>query len=595
MKVGQEVAEYFEDLPSILTSKLIRTDAELDHVLLSGSGARVQTINLHHLYLASVDPKFRESIAAADFVTADGWPVKWLVSPLAPSVSRVTGSEFVERLLAGETQPKRLALVGASERAGAEFEKLATAAGHLVVYREHGQATEWDAVRIARDLRERQADVVLVAVTPPLGELFAHQLTDARPQAAVIAVGGSIDMVTGLQVRAPAWAGRLRLEWLHRLAGNPRRLTRRYLMQCAPAFARFVVPARRRHARRIAQLSTPVTVAHIGISGDRPGGMAQVVNEYLSWEPALVQQYAILSTRGKRDPLSLVLGPIAALRLALLRLRKRPSVAVFHLSEDGSFLREGALLRLAASMGIRTIAHIHGANFDEFARTRPVLARGVLARANQALVLSERSMAALRALEIDSIRVNNPVYLPSAIAEKEKLIVFCGELSERKGVDVLVAAWRRVATDMPDWELVLAGPSTLSVEVPSDLHRVSVVGPLSHSDAMALCDRASIAVLPSRDEALPMFLLEAMARGCFSIGTPVGHVSDLLADGAGALVRVGDAADLAAALTAATEDHDVRASTAAKGRARVEAAYSSTVVREHLEEVWSSVALGQAS
>jgi glycosyltransferase involved in cell wall biosynthesis len=70
------------------------------------------------------------------------------------------------------------------------------------------------------------------------------------------------------------------------------------------------------------------------------------------------------------------------------------------------------------------------------------------------------------------------------------------------------------------------------------------VAPSVVQDALA---SASIAVLPSREEAFPMFLVEAMAHGCAIVATDVGGVRELMGD-AGVLVPADDADALGAAL-----------------------------------------------
>ncbi|MBM3271646.1 MAG: WecB/TagA/CpsF family glycosyltransferase, partial [Candidatus Sericytochromatia bacterium] len=60
------------------------------------------------------------------------------------------------------------------------------------------------------------------------------------PTTVNIGVGASIDFLAGRVRRAPAWIGRLGLEWLFRLALEPRRLWRRYLLRDLPFLARLL-------------------------------------------------------------------------------------------------------------------------------------------------------------------------------------------------------------------------------------------------------------------------------------------------------------------------------------------------------------------
>ena len=84
-------------------------------------------------------------------------------------------------------------------------------------------------------------DVLLACVSFPKQELFAHALRIAgRERGVTLCVGASVDFLTGRQHRAPAIFQRLSLEWLHRLASQPRRMFRRYVVEGPAIFGWFV-------------------------------------------------------------------------------------------------------------------------------------------------------------------------------------------------------------------------------------------------------------------------------------------------------------------------------------------------------------------
>jgi exopolysaccharide biosynthesis WecB/TagA/CpsF family protein len=77
----------------------------------------------------------------------------------------------------------------------------------------------------------------LVAVGDPQGVIISHRLIErGNARGLALAIGASIDFMTGKQRRAPAWMQRAGMEWLHRLFSNPRRLARRYLVRCPRFF-----------------------------------------------------------------------------------------------------------------------------------------------------------------------------------------------------------------------------------------------------------------------------------------------------------------------------------------------------------------------
>jgi N-acetylglucosaminyldiphosphoundecaprenol N-acetyl-beta-D-mannosaminyltransferase len=80
-------------------------------------------------------------------------------------------------------------------------------------------------------IRAANADLVLVALGAPKQELWiAEAATDLRP-AVLLGIGAAVDFIAGAARRAPGWMSASGLEWLFRLAQEPRRMWRRYLVR----------------------------------------------------------------------------------------------------------------------------------------------------------------------------------------------------------------------------------------------------------------------------------------------------------------------------------------------------------------------------
>ena len=81
---------------------------------------------------------------------------------------------------------------------------------------------------MARGIRDVAPHILLVAMPSPRKEcwLSRHGGTTGAPL--LVGVGGSIDVVAGVTMRAPGWMQRAGLEWAYRLAQEPRRLGKRY-------------------------------------------------------------------------------------------------------------------------------------------------------------------------------------------------------------------------------------------------------------------------------------------------------------------------------------------------------------------------------
>ena len=116
-----------------------------------------------------------------------------------------------------------------------------------------------------------------------------------------------------------------------------------------------------------------------------------MLNEYLSWNFTDVRVRAMASTTGKRDPLALLRLLRCVVRILSQRMSRRPSAFVVHMSDGGSFIREGALAALARLCRFPTAIHLHGSEFVEFAARWPRLVRAVLGLAHKVYVLTAES------------------------------------------------------------------------------------------------------------------------------------------------------------------------------------------------------------
>lgn len=289
-------------------------------------------------------------------------------------------------------------------------------------------------------------------------------------------------------------------------------------------------------------------VTHVGHDPDAQGGIASVLRtyrdaEFPGWSVRFLRSYA------SDSPLWSV-GP-AARTLAPLLLSRSPAVGVVHahVSFGGSFVREGGLAVLSAVRGRPVVVTVHGSDFPRFLHDHRRLVLTVLRRATAVVLLSESHLALLPAdLRARAVLVPNTVLSdpgPVVPPPGAPRALFAGEVSRRKGVDVLLRAWPEVRAVLPDAELVIAGPAG---DVPvARLPGVRWAGAVDNDEIRKELRRAKVAVLPSRREVMPMFVLEAMASGRAVVGTPVGAVAETIGEG-GTIVPVDDADALAAAL-----------------------------------------------
>lgn len=104
------------------------------------------------------------------------------------------------------------------------------------------------SLQVVEALAELEPDIVFVCLGSPKQDVWVSQWRAKLPPAIYIGAGAAVDFVAGTKKRAPRLMQRLGLEWAFRLAQEPRRLARRYLVR-GPAFAvvavRSLVAARR--------------------------------------------------------------------------------------------------------------------------------------------------------------------------------------------------------------------------------------------------------------------------------------------------------------------------------------------------------------
>jgi glycosyltransferase involved in cell wall biosynthesis len=228
----------------------------------------------------------------------------------------------------------------------------------------------------------------------------------------------------------------------------------------------------------------------------------------------------------------------------------RATIVHAHLSNGGAYLRDGPLIALARKRGLRVVVTIHGYDFPEFAAAHPRFVRAILAHAHGVLCLSDEALEAVRGLDIEAQARKLPNPLPidpdsHSAGDTEPVALFAGAIGMRKGVDVLVEAWRILLARGTAGRCRLVGP--IEDYRPPTLERMSIEGAVDPRSVRTLIRSARVVTLPSRAEGMPMILTEALAAGRPFVATSVGGTG-ALAPCEGMIVPVGDAGALADAL-----------------------------------------------
>lgn len=192
--------------------------------------------NAHSVVTGSQDAAFARVLGDADMVTPDGAPVAWMLRRLGVAgQQRINGPDLMWRYCeqaAGRGEAVYL-YGGTDETLELLQRRLCDAFPGLRI----GGAMSPPfraptAEELARDIEAINASgagTVWVSLGCPKQELWMAAQR-GLVQAVMVGVGAAFDYHAGTIRRAPAWMQRWGLEWLHRLASEPRRLWRRYLV-----------------------------------------------------------------------------------------------------------------------------------------------------------------------------------------------------------------------------------------------------------------------------------------------------------------------------------------------------------------------------
>jgi alpha-1,3-mannosyltransferase len=144
----------------------------------------------------------------------------------------LNGTDFTPFYLRATRHAYRIYLLGGrpgiAQRAVAALQRIAPQ--HTYVGEHDGYFDATQAEAIIAEIRAKRADVVIVALGNPGQELWIAHNIDRTGARLAIGVGALLDFLADAVPRAPAWMRRLRLEWLHRLALEPKRLWKRYIL-----------------------------------------------------------------------------------------------------------------------------------------------------------------------------------------------------------------------------------------------------------------------------------------------------------------------------------------------------------------------------
>ena len=194
----------------------------------------VALCNVHSVVTASQDVAFNKVIAQSDLALPDGAPVAWAMRREGfAQQERISGPDLMWRYLGvAEQLGQSVFFYGSTNdtldrlavRIKAAFPKIKIVGLESPPYRELSDAEDQAYVD---QINQSGAHVVFVGLGCPKQEAWmaSHR---GRIKGVMLGVGAAFDYHAGTIQRAPVWMQKAGLEWLHRLASEPRRLAKRY-------------------------------------------------------------------------------------------------------------------------------------------------------------------------------------------------------------------------------------------------------------------------------------------------------------------------------------------------------------------------------
>ena len=208
----------------------------IDATVAAGERGYVCVAAVHTVMACQEDEELRQAVLGASMTVPDGQPLVWAMNALGHDLpSRVYGPELMAQaceraartglrfyLYGGRNQG---ALVQLALNLRRRYPGLRIVGGYSPPYR---ALTGEEEDAIAAEIDRSGADVVWCGIGVPKQEKWMARMRDRLQAPVLIGVGAAFDFHAGLVPQAPDWMQRVGLEWVYRLAHEPRRLWKRY-------------------------------------------------------------------------------------------------------------------------------------------------------------------------------------------------------------------------------------------------------------------------------------------------------------------------------------------------------------------------------
>jgi N-acetylglucosaminyldiphosphoundecaprenol N-acetyl-beta-D-mannosaminyltransferase len=232
----------------------------MDATIAHGETGYICVAATHTIMVCNEDPELREAVLNSSLTVPDGQPLVWAMNALGGNLTdRVYGPDlmarYCERAAANGTRMylyggrNQGALVQLALNLRQSYPGVKIVGGYSPPFRDLSEEEE-DA--IVAEINATKADVVWIGVGAPKQEKWMAAMRPRLDAAVLVGVGAAFDFHAGLVPQAPEWMQSAGLEWLYRMAQEPRRLAPRYV-RYNPRFVTGFAKQYARHRLRAGQ------------------------------------------------------------------------------------------------------------------------------------------------------------------------------------------------------------------------------------------------------------------------------------------------------------------------------------------------------
>ena len=191
----------------------------IDDAVRSGQQMTIVAVNARKIVRAIHEPEMKRLLMGYDVFLADGLSVARAAGPMT---ERITGVDLMEEICRQSARTgAKLFFYGATEENNlAARKKLKTAYPGMRIA---GHCNGYEDEDVVEKIRESGADVVFVAKGTPLQEKWIMKHGKSTGASILMGVGGAFDVLGGKVKRAPGFIQNMGLEWLYRMAWEPKR------------------------------------------------------------------------------------------------------------------------------------------------------------------------------------------------------------------------------------------------------------------------------------------------------------------------------------------------------------------------------------